>query len=214
MIKTDHIAVLTHSSIKVQCEAGTVYFDPFHIPEESHDADAILITHEHYDHFSPEDIKKIAKSDTLVVVPEGMKTKAEKELPSGCRIQTVKPGEKYQIGELEFETIPAYNRLKPFHPKHAGWVGYILQIDGQRIYIAGDTDATKEAKQVVCDVALVPVGGTYTMDAKQAAELVNEIRPKIAVPTHYGSVVGKQDDAQIFAKHVDTAISVEIRELY
>ena len=119
MIKTDHIAVLTHSSIKVQCEAGTVYFDPFHIPEESHDADAILITHEHYDHFSPEDIKKIAKSDTLVVVPEGMKTKAEKELPSGCRIQTVKPGEKYQIGELEFETIPAYNRLKPFHPVSA-----------------------------------------------------------------------------------------------
>ena len=128
MIKTDHIAVLTHSSIKVQCEAGTVYFDPFHIPEESHDADAILITHEHYDHFSPEDIKKIAKSDTLVVVPEGMKTKAEKELPSGCRIQTVKPGEKYQIGELEFETIPAYNRLKPFHPKSSGWVGYLLRV--------------------------------------------------------------------------------------
>ena len=124
------------------------------------------------------------------------------------------PGSSYEIGDLKFETVASYNKLKPFHPKHAGWVGYILQIDGQRIYIAGDTDATKEAKQVICDVALVPVGGTYTMDAGQAAELVNTIRPKTAIPTHYGSVVGKQEDAQIFADHVDGAITVEIRELY
>lgn len=211
MIKTDHIAVLTHSSIKVQCEAGTVYFDPFHIPEESHDADAILITHEHYDHFSPEDIKKIAKSDTLVVVPESMKTKAEKELPSGCRIQTVKPGEKYQIGELEFETIPAYNRLKPFHPKSSGWVGYLLRVGEETVYVAGDTDATAEAAQVRCDIALVPVGGTYTMNAKQAAELINRIRPAVAIPTHYGSVVGSKDDAVVFAEKVDPTISVEIK---
>lgn len=211
MMKTDHISVLTHSSIRVQCEAGAVYFDPYNILEESHDADAILITHEHFDHFSPEDIEKIAKTDMLVVVPEGMKAKAEKELPSGCRIQTVKPGEKYRTGKLEFETVPAYNRLKPFHPKSCGWVGYLLRTGEETVYVAGDTDATAEAAEVCCDIALVPVGGTYTMNAKQAAELINRIRPSVAIPTHYGSVVGSKDDAGVFAEKVDPSISVSIK---
>ena len=211
---TEKIDVFTHSSIRVRSSFGSVYIDPFKMKEEPHDAVFILVTHDHFDHFSPEDIEKVGTKGTILIVPEGMKEKAEKETGSQYEIHTVTPGSSYNIGDLKFETVASYNKLKPFHPKHAGWVGYILQIDEQRIYIAGDTDATKEAKQVVCDVALVPVGGTYTMDAKQAAELVNEIRPKIAVPTHYGSVVGKQDDAQIFAKHVDSAISVEIRELY
>jgi L-ascorbate metabolism protein UlaG (beta-lactamase superfamily) len=107
------------------------------------------------------------------------------------RILTVKPGVYREVEDLEFETVPAYNLLKPFHPKGAEWVGYILRIDGKRIYIAGDTDETKEAKAVKCDIALVPIGGTYTMDAKKAAELVNTIRPEVAIPTHYGSIVGK-----------------------
>ena len=203
--------MLTHSSIRVQCESGTVYFDPFHIHGEPHDADVILVTHEHFDHFSPEDIEKIAKADTLVVVPEGMKKKAEKELPSGCTVQTVKPGAKYQMGNLEFETVPAYNRLKPFHPKSSGWVGYLIKTGEETVYVAGDTDATVEASQVRCDIALVPVGGTYTMNAKQAAELVNRIQPAVAIPTHYGSVVGSKDDAEVFAENIDPSISVEIK---
>ena len=157
---------------------------------------------------------KAGTEDTILIVPEGMKEKAEKETGSQFEIHTVIPGSSYEIGSLKFETVPAYNKLKPFHPKHAGWVGYILEVDGQRIYIAGDTDAVKEVKQVQCDVALVPVGGTYTMDAIQAAELVNAIRPKTAIPTHYGSIVGKKEDAAAFAEHVDDAITVEIRELY
>ena len=203
--------MLTHSSIRVQCESGTVYFDPFHIHGEPHDADVILVTHEHFDHFSPEDIEKIAKADTLVVVPEGMKKKAEKELPSGCTVQTVKPGAKYQMGNLEFETVPAYNRLKPFHPKSSGWVGYLIKTGEETVYVAGDTDATVEASQVRCDFALVPVGGTYTMNAKQAAELINRIQPAVAIPTHYGSVVGSKDDAEVFAENIDPSISVEIK---
>jgi L-ascorbate metabolism protein UlaG (beta-lactamase superfamily) len=188
-----------------------VYFDPFGIREKTHDADVILITHEHYDHFSPEDIAKIAKPDMLVAVPEGMKAKARKELPSDCRILTVKPGAKYEMGKLVFETVPAYNRLKPFHPKSSGWVGYLLKTGEETVYVAGDTDATVEAAQVRCDIALVPIGGTYTMNAKQAAELINTIQPAVAIPTHYGSIVGSRDDAEIFVKNVDPSITVEIK---
>ena len=210
----DNIEVLFHSSIRIRSSAGVIYIDPYKIDKAYNDADYIFITHDHYDHYSVEDIKKVVGEKTVFVVPEKMGKTVVSDCTGHGEIRTVSPGKEYIVNNIEFETVAAYNLFKPFHPKMAGWCGYILIIDGKRIYVAGDTDATKEAKQVVCDIALVPVGGTYTMDAKQAAELVNEIRPKIAVPTHYGSVVGKQDDAQIFAKHVDTAISVEIRELY
>ncbi len=101
--------------------------------------------------------------------------------------------------------------MKPFHPRTAQWVGYILRIDGKRIYIAGDTDATKEAKAVKCDIALVPVGGTYTMDARKAAELVNLIRPEVAIPVHYGSIVGKTSDGEAFAELVEPPVKVELK---
>ena len=134
----------------------------------------------------------------------------------GCvrGIETVLPGASYEFGGLKFETVAAYNLLKPFHPKSAGWVGYVLETDGLRIYIAGDTDATKEAKAVRCDVALVPIGGTYTMNAGKAAALVNEIRPETAIPTHYGGIVGKEEDAEAFAAFVKAPIRVEIRKQY
>ena len=127
------------------------------------------------------------------------------------KIVTVKPCGSYNVDGLEFETVPAYNVGKPFHPKSAGWVGYILKIDGKRIYVAGDTDATKEAMTVKCDIALVPVGGTYTMDAKQAAKLINTIKPEIAVPVHYGGVVGKEKDGIDFQKSVDKSIKVVLK---
>ena len=127
------------------------------------------------------------------------------------KIVTVKPGVYREIDGLELETVPAYNILKPFHPKNAEWVGYILWIEGKRIYIAGDTDATKEAKAVKCDIALVPVGGTYTMDAMKAAELVNILRPSVAIPVHYGSVVGSPKDGEVFAEYVKDPIKVELK---
>lgn len=203
----DNIDVFKQNSIRIKSDVGTIYIDPFKIDDETHDADFILITHDHYDHFSSEDIAKVKKDTTVLVVPEKMEAKAVIE--SGIKeIETVKPGTYHEIGNLELETIPMYNILKPFHPKAAGWVGYILKINGKRIYIAGDTDATQEAKEVICDIALVPIGGTYTMDAKKAAELVNEINPEVAIPTHYGSIVGKLSDAKVFAANVKDSIKV------
>ena len=137
--------------------------------------------------------------------------KAQEVADVVSRIETVKPTVYREIDGLEFETVPAYNTLKPFHPKSAEWVGYVIRIDGKRIYIAGDTDAIKEAKAVKCDIAFVPIGGTYTMDAKKAAELVNTIHPYIAVPVHYGSIVGKSSGGEVFAESVKSPVKVVIK---
>ena len=208
---TDDIKVFGHNSISIAAEDKKIYIDPFEMKEEPRDADFILITHDHYDHFSPEDIKKVACANTVLVVPEKMKTKAQKVAELVREIVTVEQRGYKELYGLEFDTIPAYNTLKPFHPKSAGWVGYILRIDGKRIYITGDTDLTKEAKDVRCDIALVPVGGTYTMDAKKAAELVNILRPEAAIPVHYGSIVGKPEDGEKFAKLVESSVKVELK---
>lgn len=208
---TENIHVFTQNSIRVTAGTRKIYIDPFQMREEPRDADFILITHDHYDHFSPEDIEKVAAGGTILVVPGKMAQKAKEVSGLVGRIETVTPGETYSIDGLELETVPAYNVLKPFHPRGAGWVGYILSIDGKRIYIAGDTDLTKEIKNVRCDIALVPIGGTYTMDAKKAAELVNILQPEVAIPVHYGSIVGKISDAAVFAGSVKAPVKVEIR---
>ena len=210
----DKIDVFTHSSIRIRGDEFTVYIDPFNMKDETKDADFILITHDHYDHFSVEDIKKVANEGTVLAAPVKMAEKAREAAPFVSRICEVEPGKAYNIDGFEFETVPAYNNLKPFHPKSAGWVGYIVNIDGKKIYIAGDTDLTKDNKSVKCDIALVPVGGTYTMDAKKAAELVNCIKPAEAIPTHYGSIVGEEKDAGIFAADVDRKIEVRIIKQY
>ncbi len=207
---TNQITVFIHSSIRIHSDSGNIYIDPFNISESYHDADYILITHDHYDHFSPEDIEKVSGKESILVVPEKMAQKAKEVAHIVGRIETVVPGEHRKVCGLELETVPAYNNLKPFHPRSAGWVGYILTLDNQRIYIAGDTDLTNENRQVRCDVALVPIGGTYTMNAKEAADLINEIRPEVAIPTHYGSIVGKTEDADIFSSLVKPPVRVEI----
>ena len=208
---TENIRVYSQNCIRIETEKGIVYVDPFQMKESPKDADFILITHDHYDHFSPEDIRKAAGEDTVMVVPENMKDKAKEAEGFVKRTVTVKPGISAEIDALKLETVPAYNIKKPFHPESAGWVGYILKDGGKRIYIAGDTDATKEAKAVKCDIALVPIGGTYTMDAKTAAELVNELRPETAIPVHYGTIVGKPSDGEVFAKHVKEPVKAEIK---
>lgn len=211
---TENIEVFTQNSIRIRKQDKVIYIDPFKMREEPGDADYILITHDHYDHFSPEDIKKVSNGDSVLIVPEKMADKAHKVSGTVGKICTVNPGEDYNIDGLEFDTVPAYNNLKPFHPKSAGWVGYILSIDGRRIYVAGDTDMTKDNENVKCDIALVPIGGTYTMNAKKAAELINGIRPEVAIPTHYGSIVGSFDDEMVFAEHIKDPIKVEIKMQY
>ena len=195
----ENIEVLCHSSIRINKEK-VIYIDPFKIDKNYNDADIIFITHDHYDHYSEDDIDKVKKNDTVIVAPEELLTKL---LRKGFRqdyIITVDSDEEDMVEGIKFETIPAYNTNKQFHPKENGWVGYIVEIRGIRYYIAGDTDITEENKKVKCDVAFVPAGGTYTMDFKEAAELINEIKPKIAVPIHYGSVVGTKQDATDFIK--------------
>ena len=203
------IQVLCHSSIKIKREK-VIYIDPFRIQEEYHDAYIILITHDHYDHYSEEDIDKIKKENTIIVVPEQLLEKVIKLGFEKDTIMIVKPNEKYKVEGMQIETIPAYNVNKPFHPKQNGWVGYILVIEGIRYYIAGDTDITQENQNVKCDVAFVPVGGTYTMDSKEAVKLANHILPKMAVPIHYGEIVGTKQDAIDFANLLDSEIACKI----
>ena len=204
----ENIQVLYHSSIKINKEK-VIYMDPFKIEDDCHDADIIFITHSHYDHYSEEDIKKIIKEDTKIIVTSDLKEKTENIINSE-NVIVVQPNEKYCVEQISFETIPAYNTNKQFHLKQNNWVGYVIELNGLKYYIAGDTDITDENKTVKCDVAFVPVGGTYTMTAKEAADLVNIIKPKIAVPIHYGSVVGTKQDAIDFVNLLDERIDGKI----
>ena len=208
-MNTANISVNTQSSIRIGGSA-VLYFDPFQIKGETHDADIILITHDHYDHFDPDSIRKIRKEHTVIAAPSGMKQELQKAA-GDCALVLMAPGDEQNIGSIKIQAVPAYNRLKPFHPKRNGWVGYSVLMDGVRYYVAGDTDAVRELSSVECDVAMVPVGGTYTMTAKEAAKLINEIRPQVAIPTHYGSIVGKPEDGDVFRKYVDPEITVETR---
>lgn len=195
----ENIEVLYHSSIRINKEK-IIYIDPFKINKNYNDADIIFITHDHYDHYSEEDIDKVINENTTIIIPEELLTKLLRKGINKNAIITVEPNKNYMVQGIKFETISAYNTNKTFHPKENGWVGYIIIINGIRYYIAGDTDITEENKQVKCDVAFVPVGGTYTMDFKEAASLINEIKPKIAIPIHYGSIVGTEQDAIDFIR--------------
>ena len=195
----ENVEVLSHSSIRINKEK-IIYIDPFKINKNYNDADIIFITHDHYDHYSEEDIDKVIGENTTIVIPEELLTKLLKKGIQKSAIITVEPNKEYMIQGIKFETIPAYNTNKAFHPKENEWVGYVIEIQGSKYYIAGDTDITEENRKVKCDVAFVPVGGTYTMDFKEAAQLIDEIQPKIAVPIHYGSVVGTEQDAIDFIR--------------
>ena len=201
----ENIEVLYHSSIRINKEK-TIYIDPFKIDRNYNDADIVFITHDHYEHYSEEDIDKVINENTIIIIPEELLTKLLRKGINKNAIITVEPNEKYMVQGIKFETIPAYNTNKTFHPKENGWVGYSITLDDIRYYIAGDTDITEENRKVKCDVAFVPVGGTYTIDFKEAAQLINEIQPKIAVPIHYGSVVGTKQDATDFIKLLNPSI--------
>ena len=200
----DKIEVLIHSSIKFS-KGLIIYFDPYKIDRDYHDADIIFITHDHYDHYSPLDIKKVIKDDTIIVVPQDIGEKL-----STNNVIGVVPNKNYEVLNIKFKTIPAYNVNKNFHPKENNWVGYLLEYNNIKYYIAGDTDITKENHDIVCDVAFVPIGGVYTMDYQEAAKLINKIKPRIAVPIHYGLIVGNKDDGIKFSKLLNNNIECKI----
>ena len=196
------IQVNIHSSIRIQGENTVIYIDPYKIDREVHDADIIFITHDHYDHFSVEDIRKVSKTDTLFVVPKNM----EHHLAGWCTF-LLSPAETTEVLGIPVEAVASYNiPPKPFHPKSKENLGYVLTVDRQRIYVAGDTDSIPEMKKIRCDIALVPIGGTYTMNYKEAALIVNKLEPKIVIPVHYGSVAGKIADGEKFRSLVADGI--------
>lgn len=207
---TGFITINTHSSIRLQTKRGTViYVDPYGFEEEPHDADLILITHTHFDHFSPEDIAKVRKPYTAFVVPA---TSMRDLFDAGLANESVAflvPGERAMpIPGIEIETVPAYNISKGFHPEDNAWMGYVVEVDERRVYVAGDTDDLPENRSIDCDIALVPVGGTYTMDANEAAAFVNALGPAVAIPEHYGTVAGSPEDGKRFASMVDPSVEV------
>lgn len=201
----ENVEVLYHSSIKIK-DNKIIYIDPFKIDKDYNDADIVFITHDHFDHYSEEDIDKVINENTTIIIPEELLTKILRKGINKNAVITVESNKEYMVQGIKFETIPAYNTNKTFQPKENYWVGYIITLDGIRYYIAGDTDITEENRKVKCDVAFVPVGGTYTMNYSEAAELVNIIKPKIAVPIHYGSVVGTKQDATNFIKLLHSSI--------
>ena len=207
---TSFIRVNFNSSIRIEAEDKVIYVDPYKIEGNPSDADYIFLTHDHYDHFSPNDIKRIVKRDTVLIFPKRMELVMKQVASSNTKIPVL-PAKIYDAGELGFETVASYNKWKPFHLKIARNCGYIIKVNQTRIYIPGDMDVVKEAKAVKCDIAMLPVGGFYTMNYKEAAELVNIIKPKVAIPTHYGKVAGKDTDGLDFAKLVDNSVQVDIK---
>lgn len=193
-----HITVNTQNSIRIE-GSKILYFDPFQVEDCRHDADLVFITHEHYDHFDPDSIAKVKKDSTLLIAPESMKKKAlsQSGIDAG-KCLFYRPDETDVQDSVTIRTIPAYNRLKPFHPKMKEWLGYIVELDTIRYYVAGDTDVNEAIRKVQCDVALIPIGGFYTMDQKQAAEYIAELKPAAVIPTHYGSIVGNRADGRGF----------------
>lgn len=202
MFELDGVSVLKHNSIKIKKEK-IIYIDPFQIDIPLHDADLILCTHSHYDHFSPKDILAVANESTVIITTQDCKPEIEKMGFLEENVYYVKDYEEFNFEDIQIKTIPAYNKYKEFHPKSNKWVGYLIKMEGIRYYIAGDTDKTREASHIECDVAFLPVGGTYTMDYIEAASLTRKIKPKFVIPTHYGSVVGDIECGILFKELIN-----------
>ncbi|TAN42195.1 MAG: MBL fold metallo-hydrolase [Nitrospirae bacterium] len=199
---TKDIHWLGHDTFRITGQK-IIYTDPFQVKKKDI-ADIILITHEHRDHCSPEDVRKLQGPATVIVAPADCAGKL------GGTIKTVRPGDVIEVQGIAIEVVPSYNTNKQFHTKDRGWVGYIFTVNGQRIYIAGDTDHIPEMKKIRADIALLPVSGTYVMTAEEAVKAALDIKPKLAIPMHYGSIVGSKDDAKRFAEALRGKIDVQI----
>jgi L-ascorbate metabolism protein UlaG (beta-lactamase superfamily) len=208
----DSLEWLGHSGFRLRVGRAVVYIDPYRVPPEAPRADLILVTHGHYDHFSPRDVERLSGRDTWLVAPP-----AVAERVSG-QVHSIAPGEALDeelVRGLYVGAVAAYNTSKrdgdgrPFHPRDAGWVGYELNVRGERLYHSGDTDVIPEMDSVTgVDVALLPVSGVYVMTAHEAAEAARRIQPRVAVPMHWGEHIGTERDARTFAERAPVAVRI------
>jgi L-ascorbate metabolism protein UlaG (beta-lactamase superfamily) len=208
----DSLEWLGHSGFRIRVGKAVVYIDPYRVPEGSPPADLILITHGHYDHFSPQDVERLSGKGTWLVGPA-----AVAERVSG-RVHSIAPGEALDdelVRGVHVGAVAAYNTSKrdgdgnPFHPRDAGWVGYDLNVRGERLYHSGDTDVIPEMDSVTgVDVALLPVSGVYVMTAQEAAEAARRIQPRVAVPMHWGEQIGSEEDARTFAERAPVDVRI------
>jgi len=193
---TSGITWLGHDGFRIEAGGKVIYIDPFKI-KDGPAADVVLITHDHFDHNSPEDIAKVAGAGTVIVGPESVVEVYAQDTDFECKTRSIAPGEKLELEDLTVEGVPAYNTNKKFHPKAEGWLGYVIEVGGRRIYHAGDTDLIPEMGGLEnIDVALLPVSGTYVMTADEACEAA----PKVAIPMHWGEIVGEAADAEAFRR--------------
>jgi L-ascorbate metabolism protein UlaG (beta-lactamase superfamily) len=187
-----NITWLGHDGFLIKGDGKAIVIDPFQV-KQCEPADVLLVTHEHYDHCSPEDIQKVQEASTVIV------TEADSAKKLSGDVRVVQPGDKLTVSGIQIEAVPAYNTNKNFHPKQNGWLGFVLTVDGVRIYHAGDTDLIPEMDSIKADIALLPVSGTYVMTAEEAVEAAKIIKPKLVIPMHYDSIVGSADDARRFS---------------
>lgn len=205
-IMTSNIYWLGHDGFEIIHKEKVIYIDPFKVPENLKKADIILLTHPHFDHASLEDVQKLLKPDTIVVGTEDTVSNM------GGKKRIVKVGDKINVNDTEVLAVSAYNVNKKFHPKKNGWVGYIINIEGKKIYHAGDTDYIPEMKSYKADIALLPVSGTYVMTSDEAYKAAIDVNPKIVIPMHYGSIVGTKQDAERLKELLKGKIEVEVKQ--
>src|SRR5829696_4712509 len=208
----DALDWLGHASFRITLGRAVVYIDPYRVADDAPPADLILITHGHYDHFSPQDVERLSRRGTWLVGPAAVAERARGQ------VHSIAPGETLEdelVRGLHVSAVAAYNTSKrdaegrPFHPREAGWVGYELNVRGERLYHSGDTDVIPEMDRVTgVDVALLPVSGVYVMTPGEAAEAARRIQPRVAVPMHWGAHIGTRDDALTFARRAPVEVRI------
>jgi L-ascorbate metabolism protein UlaG (beta-lactamase superfamily) len=198
----EQIHWLGHDAFCIEGD-NRIYIDPFEIAEAPA-ADIILITHEHYDHCSPDDVAKLSTPKTVIITEKDSAAKLTGD------VRVVAPGDRVSVGAVSVEAVAAYNVDKTFHPRAKGWLGFIVELDGVRIYHAGDTDLIPEMSAYKVDIALLPVSGTYVMTAEEAVQAALVLKPEVAIPMHYGAIVGGPNDAERFEKALENRIPVRI----
>ncbi len=200
---------LGHDAFLLKAGGKNIYFDPYQLAGKPEPADIILISHAHHDHCSPEDVQEILAPGTVIVT----EPLAAENFSGMAEIKILAPGQSCEVGGIGVEAVPAYNIDKRFHPKSNGWIGFVLTVGGIRIYHAGDTDLIPEMKNIVADIAFLPVSGTFVMTAEEAVQAALDIKPGVAIPMHIGGAsVGSMDDASRFARALEGKVRVVVME--